>query len=88
MPYDMKNIYRTPKDDKRLLWACSHVNASVPKYEAQIGILLLLFCFGMSSSPPGAAMRECAKTGGAATKLVRHRSAHDPSLLAGVPAHG
>ena len=48
-----KTIYRTPKNDKRLLWACSHVNASVPKYEAQIGILLLLLrCFGMSSSPP------------------------------------
>ena len=51
-----KTIYRTPKNDKRLLWACSHVNASVPKYEAQIGILLLLLrCFGMSSSPPALA---------------------------------
>ena len=50
-----KTIYRTPKNDTRLLWACSHVNASVPKYEAQMGILLLLFCFGMSSSPPALA---------------------------------
>ena len=73
-----KTIYRTPKNDKRLLWACSHVNASVPKYEAQIGILLLLLrCFGMSSSPPALAQ--------AAPVRVSNSLSLSPSLPPSLP---